>query len=386
MYQSSTRKNFLDILADPTAIAILASIALHAGIGASFPFFTQPEKEGKKVGPTTVKVVELTPSELQRIPQVPQTPAPQASTPVPQPATPTTQSVTPPTTQFSTTPQTIPFSPIRISGETTKPSKDNKAQKVTPQKSPPQSIFDPNNIFKPTPKPTKTLSPKGVTPKPTPQTSPSPKTPPATKKPPSSTASTSQQTTPTDDDGGEQPTPTQTTAPTTGQPQQPGGTKTPTTGSPTVIPATQPAGDPTGNSSGNGFYGKYTDAALKQLTQYMTEYDVKEPYPSKTITRSYPEGTVCTKEKQAPFIVMMAVFDKVPDDRDAAILGTSSAPAVKISTFKDRDTPEQQKLGEIATRTALEEASKADQNRPEKDKGKRVIYQYRVQFDPATCK
>lgn len=110
MYQSSTRNNFLDILLDPTAIAILASIVLHATIGASLPFFTQPEKEGKKVGPTTVKVVELTPSELQRIPQAPPTPAPQVLPPVTQPTPASSPAVAPVRTpQFSTAPQTIPF-------------------------------------------------------------------------------------------------------------------------------------------------------------------------------------------------------------------------------------------------------------------------------------
>jgi hypothetical protein len=83
MYQSSPRKNFLDILIEPTSIAILGSIALHALLGASLPFFTQLEKEIKKADPGTVKVVELTPNELQRIPQAPPIPAPQIAAPPP---------------------------------------------------------------------------------------------------------------------------------------------------------------------------------------------------------------------------------------------------------------------------------------------------------------
>ena len=77
MYQSAPRKNFLDTLIEPTSIAILGSIALHAILGASLPFFTQLEKEVKKSEPGTVKVVELTPTELQRIPQAPRIPAPE---------------------------------------------------------------------------------------------------------------------------------------------------------------------------------------------------------------------------------------------------------------------------------------------------------------------
>jgi hypothetical protein len=48
MYQSAPRKNSLDILADPTTIALLGSIALHALIGASLPFLNSLEPESKK--------------------------------------------------------------------------------------------------------------------------------------------------------------------------------------------------------------------------------------------------------------------------------------------------------------------------------------------------
>jgi hypothetical protein len=377
MYQSSTRNNFLDILLDPMAIAILGSIVLHATIGASLPFFTHPEKDSKKAGPGTVKVVELTPNELQRIPQVQPTPTSQVLPPVTQSITPSPSVAQSSTPQISTnTKTTIPFSPIRIPLEKVMPKKPtgNKEQAAIPQKQPTAPIFDPNIIFKPNPKPSKLPDRTGVTPKPSIQ--PSPKSTP----PPQSTP-------PTDDDGTDPST--QSTQPnrqaqTTATPQ-PSATPRSQTPQPAVTP--QPSSAPTSGSGNNsGFYGKYTDAALQQLSQYMREYDVKEPYASKLVIRSYPQGMLCSKEKQAPFIVMMAVFDKVTIDPNADILGDQTPPSLKISTFKDRDTPEQRTLAEIATRVALEEANKADQNRPEKDKGKRVIYQYRVQFDPATCK
>ncbi|WP_310430131.1 hypothetical protein [Chamaesiphon sp. VAR_48_metabat_135_sub] len=360
MYQSSNRNSFLDRLLDPTAIAILGSIALHASLGASLPFLTSPEKEAKKVDPGTVKVVELTPSELQRIPQVPPTPIPQPVAPSP----------TPP--QFSTSPATIPFSPIRIPLERILPTplpakKPSKEQKAIPQKQPTAPIFDRSISFKPAPKPSQPPLQK-IT-KPTPQ--------PIAKKTQPSPAPISSENFPTDDDGSD-------IAPTTPTPSPNRQAQQPITPQPAITP--QPSTSPSPQSSSNGFYGQYMDAALKQLSRYMTEYDVKEPYPSKSIVRSYPQGMSCSTEKQTPFIVMMAVFDKVPDNPDAAILGEGTAPSLKISTFKERDTPEQRTLAELATRVALEEANKADQNRPEKDKGKRVIYQYRVQFDPTTCK
>jgi hypothetical protein len=380
MYQSSARKNFLDILSDPTAIAILASIALHAAIGATFPLFTQPEKEGKKAGPTTVKVVELTPSELQRIPQAPK---PKPVAPVAQP-TPIKRATAPAPRlpQFSTAPQAIPFSPFGNPAATATPKPAKTKQPKTVQQ-PVQPVFDPNIFTEP--KPTKSPVTKATKPKPVVKPTPA-ATKPQPKKPKVATSPSPQPDQPMDYNGdGQEPA----TPVTTPQAQKPNVTPKPSIApsvTPTIKPTAQPSGDPKGGSASSGFYGKYTDAAINQLQVYMKEFGVTNPYPSKTIVRSYPQGVLCGKEKQTPFIVMMTVFDKVPDNVDAAILGNSSAPALKISTFKDRDTPEQQKLAEIATRAALEEASKADQNRPAKDKGQRVIYQYRVEFDPATCK
>ncbi|WP_295615431.1 hypothetical protein [Chamaesiphon sp. GL140_3_metabinner_50] len=374
MYQSSTRKNFLDTLVDPTTIAILASIGLHASIGAILPFFTQPDKEAQKAGPTTVKVVQLTPSELQRIPQAPQVPKPQVL-PSARPIVPSRPAAAPPSTKFSTAPQTIPFSPQRPSDGTIFKAPTPKQKKVVPQKQPIAPDFDPENVFKPTTKPTPKVSPP-VKPKPI-------------AKKPQPVTPTPQPNTETDDDGGDKPLTTEPSPNPNNQAQQPAATPKPTptsTPTPTTTPTPQPSGTPTGNNGGNGFYGKYTDAALQQLSLFMKEYDVKEPYPSKTITIKYPQGMLCGKEKQTPFIVLMAVLGSVPENPDEAILGSISADSLKIKTFTDRDTLEQRKLGEIASRAATEELSAADKNRPLKDKGKRVIYQYRVQFDPTTCK
>jgi hypothetical protein len=376
MYQSSTRKNFLDTLVDPTAIAIVASIALHASIGAILPFFTQPDKEIKKAGPTTVKVVQLTPSELQRIPQAPQVPRPQVL-PSARPIAPSRPAAAPPNTKFSTAPQTVPFSPVQPSdGTIFKAPTPGKQQKAVPQKQPVAPDFDPENIFKP----------KKPATKPTPQVSPPVKIKPIVKK--TKPAPTPDPDTATDDNGGDNP-PTTDPSPNPQQAQQPPATPQPTptpTPTPAITPTPQPSGTPTGNNGGNGFYGKYTDLALNQLSLLMKEYDVKEPYPSKTITIKYPQGMLCGKEKQAPFIVLMAVLDKVPENPDAAILGSIGADGTDIKIFSDRDTPEQRKLGEIAKKSATDAVGEADKNRPVKDKGKRVIYQYRVQFDPTTCK
>jgi len=395
MYQSSTRNNFLDILLDPTAMAILASVALHATIGASLPFFTQPEKQGEKVGPSTVKVLQLTPSELQRIPQAPPAPTPQVLPPVTQPIPSTRPSVAPVRPpQFSAAPQTIPFSPIRgtFDGVTIKPPAGNKQQPATTQKPPIAPIFDPESIFKTTPKPSKPPIQKGITAKPSIQPTPSIKKPLA-KKPQAAITPTPQPSAVKDDDGGEQPPTTPAPTPTMqaqqpAEPPQPGGLPQPSR--PNVTPTPAPLIPPSDSSAGSGnsnFYGKYTKSATQRLQQYIAANPGLKLYQPKLLLQSYPLGVACSKVKQPPFIVLMVAFDKVPENQDNNILGESSAPSIdKPYVAGDRDTPENRKLGELAANAALYDANKADQDRLAADKGKRVLYQYRVQFDPATCK
>lgn len=390
MYQSSPRKNFLDFLIEPTSIAILGSIALHAILGVSLPFFTQLEKEIKKADPGTVKVVELTPNELQRIPQAPPTPAPQIATPPP--VVPNPQAATPPSAPpISPNSPTVPFSPIRIPLEklNPKPSKGKKAQPAIPQKQPIAPLFDPNISFKPTPKPTKSPDKKAVTTKPTPIPIPKPAPIPIKKKPKVTTINPIP-TVDSDDDGGNlQPT-NPATAPST-QAQKPANTPPASTANstrPAGQSGTQPSGTPGSDSNSfPQFYGKYSAAATERIQQYLKAYPGIKLYTPVTLRQSYPVGLPCSSVPQAPFIVLMTAFDKVPENNDNNPLGESTAPSIdKPYVAADRDTPENRKLGELAVNTALYEANKADQNRPPADKGKKVLYQYRVQFDPTTCK
>jgi hypothetical protein len=397
MYQSSPRKNFLDFLIEPTSIAILCSIALHAILGASLPFFTQLEKEITKADPGTVKVVELTPNELQRIPQAPPVPVPEVATPVPSP-----QVVIPPISPpISPNSPTIPFSPIRIPLEKLKPqpAKGKKDRQGIPQKQPTAPLFDRNISFNPTPKPTKLPARKGVTTRPTPIPTPAPL--PIKKKPKVLTTvplpnEVPSPTKATDDDGGN----LQPTNPATfprSQSQNPGNTSPTGTATGTATNSTRPATGASGNSPGGTpgsdgnsfpqFYGKYVAEATERVQQYLKAYPGIQLYTPATLQQSYPVGAPCTKVKQTPFIVLMVAFDKVPENNDSNPLGESTAPSIdKPYVAADKDTPENRKLGELAVNTALYAANKADQNRPPADKGKKVLYQYRVQFDPTTCK
>lgn len=377
MYQSSTRTNFLDILADPKVIALLASIALHATIGASLPFFSQLEKDAKKSDPGTVKVVELTPNELQRIPQAPPIPTPKPITPP----------ITPPSNPpISPNSPTIPFSPIRIPLEkiTPQPPKGNKDQQAIPQRQPIAPIFDPNLSFKPTPKPTKPPVKKSVSTKPTPTPTPKP-----TAKPPK--VLTEPASTPIDqpdDDGGDLPPKTSTATPNR-QAQSPATKPSADTPKPTNPAQSQQSqsSDNAGEDQSSWVYGKYAAAASERIKQYLTAYPDIKLYKPQLLLQSYPVGAPCSKVKQSPFIVLMAAFDKVPENAENNPLGDSTAPSIdKPYVAAEKDTPDNRKLSELAVNTALYEANKADQNRTLADRGKRVLYQYRVQFDPTTCK
>jgi hypothetical protein len=370
MYQSSPRNNFLDILIDPTTVAILGSIALHATMGAYvLPILTQPPRDSKKAEPITVKVVELTPNELQRIPQAP-APILTPSPPVLAPTTPTL----PTTPSVATSPQTIPASPIRTTPppKISTPPKGKKSQTPIPQTQPTAPIFNPDISFKPSPKPSESPQKKN---QPLPSTSSPPVQ--SSQTPTSSPGSSTPTATSGTNDPGNSPT-SQTATPATTTPQPSPTSPSPTTPSPSLSP----------RSGGNvNLYGEYTKAANNQLQEYLNKYPNLKPYPPETIKRKYPPGVACSKVKPLPFIVLMVVFGPVSNSPDSDILGTSSAPANEIKVFKDETNSENIKLGnQIAIDAALTQANTADQNRSEADKGKPILHQYRVEFDPASCK
>ncbi len=381
MYQSSPRKNFLDFLIDPTSIAILGSIVLHAILGASLPFFTQLEQEIKKAEPGTVKVVELTPNELQRIPQ-----APTVAAPVPSP-----QIVTPPSTPpISPNSPTIPFSPIRIPLEKLKPqpAKGKKDQQAIPQKQPNAPLFgssinlDSNsNSTKPS---KKKVGKNKSAPIPITKTVPLP-----TDKKSKSTIINPIPSFNSDDDGGDsQPTTPNTANPQAQKPANTSPVTTPNSTRPAGQSGDQPSGIPGSDSNSfPQFYGKYSAAATERIQQYLKAYPDIKLYTPVTLRQSYPVGLPCSSVPQAPFIVLMTAFGEVPKNDDNNLLGDSTAPSIdKLYVAADRDTPENRKLGDLAVNTAIYAANKADQDRPLADKGKKVLYQYRVQFDPTTCK
>jgi hypothetical protein len=383
MYQSAPRKNSLDILVDPTAIALLGSIALHALIGASLPFFNYLEQESKKADPGTVKVVELTPSELQRIPQALPTPnLPVVTAP---PTIPNTKIVTQPSvTPISPNSPTVPFSPIRIplGQPTPKPPKGVKDQQSIPQPQPTEPIFDPKISLKPAPKSSQSPTPDQFKP------APKPSPPPIATKPKKTNLIPFANS---DDNGGDFQPFTPTTTP--GSQVQSTNPTRPAGGSTQPKPAGQPSGQSSGGSpagSGNNFpytNGKFDAVVQEQLAKYKQAYPGLKVYLPRLVQRAYPPDVLCANVRKTPFIVMMLAFDKVPDKRENNPLGYSSAPSIDEPFIAaDQDTAANKILADLAVDTALYEANKADQGRPLTDRGNRVLYQYRVQYDPTTCK
>ena len=402
MYQSPSRNNFLDILIDPTTSAIIASIALHALLGAGLPFFTQLEKAGKKPEPSTVKVVELSPSELQRIPQAPPIPTPQVLPPASQPIPPTSQSAPPP---ISPNTKTVPFSPIRVPLEnvTPTPAPAQKPQQVIPQQQPKPPSFNSKVSIKPKPKSTQSSpvkpkpkpnqssgSPDGNTKlSPTPLPSPEPTSEPSQKRKiltvplPSSSSNTP------DPDGGN----TSSTTPTTGssQSQSPSGsssqTSTPTNSTSPSTSSTQSSVNSTGNITG-GNYGGYTQAVTARTNNYIAKYPNIKPYLLRLLMLRYPPDTPCPRTKQPPFTILMVGFDRVPQGQDDNILGDNTSQPLdnKKSYFGDPQILNNPSLLDKSLTAGFAAATEAEKNRPEADKDLPVLYYYRVQFDPATCK
>jgi hypothetical protein len=384
MYQSSTRNSYFDVLLDPTAIAILGSIALHAIIAASFPFLFQPETPTKKVDTGSVKVVELTPNELQRIPQAPAPVIPQTLPPVYQPSTPIAPVAPPRTPKISTAPQTIPSSPIRPPQKgTVKPPPVKKTQTATPQRQPAAPLFDPNITFQPSPIPNKSPAKPTIATKPSPQPA-KPATPAASPKPMPKTGTD-------DDNSAEQPQPQPLPATPGKTSQQQTATPQPS-GSPSATPGTSTASPPPagtgGDGTGTGFYGESAQAAAAKMAEYKSKYQQLVIYPPKKLLfLPYPPEVPCSRVKEPPFVAMMAVFSKVPENSNSSIMGESTAPSDDVSIFQDKDNQTNRKIAaDYLIKKILEEVNTADKNRPVGDKNKPVLYQYRVQFDPATCK
>jgi hypothetical protein len=384
MYQSAPRKNSLDILADPTTIALLGSIALHALIGASLPFLNSLEPENKKADPGTVKVVELTPSELQRIPQAPPTPKPQVFTPPP--TIPSTKVVTQPSiAPIPPNSPTVPFSPIQIPlGQTTpNPPKGVKDQQAIPQPQPTEPIFDPKISLNPVPKSSQSPTPDKRNPAPKPSPTPITTKPQKTDLIPFANS---------DDDGDFQPF---TPAPSPSQQAQSTNSTRPAGGSSQSKPAGQPSGQSSGSSSGGGGdgnssfpypYGRHDAAVRNRLAKYRNDYPgIKEKLVEPLLLR-YPQGTLCPKVGQGQFTVLMVAFDKEPKKIKGNPLGNPSAPSIdEPFVAADQDTPENRKLAEIAVDKALSTANTADQNRQPNEKNKQILYMYTVRFDPTSC-
>jgi hypothetical protein len=136
---------------------------------------------------------------------------------------------------------------------------------------------------------------------------------------------------------------------------------------------------------------KYLQAATDQVNQYLSKYPDLKLYPPKVLVSNYPPGIQCGKVKQLPFIVMMLVSAKARKGEVPTMAGSGISPIPenkKPSINGDVATLSKQDL-DLMNRAVAEgwnDAIEVDKKRPRADQGRHVLYQYRVQFDPATCK
>jgi hypothetical protein len=383
MVRSYPRNNFLDILRDPLAVTLMASIGIHALLGAVLlPIITRAQPEGKKAEPTTVKVIELTPSELQRIPQVPAplpTPAAVTLPPVYQPSTPVAPKVPPTRT-------TIPTTPIRTPKPQTptKTSQPTKTPAVKPAAKSSGVDFNPYVFDTPSPKPTKSPSKKG-------ETKPSPKPTPAIKTTQPTTKVTTKPTitpkpapeTATDDDGGDSGQTNNPQPSATGTAPQP--TATPTTTTPSS-PNLSPSGtQPTPTAGQTSDYGRFAEAVRVKLAEYYAKYPNLKFVQIQPRKIAYPDKVPCSKVKQPPYVIFIPVFGKTPTNQDPNF-GSTTAESEEATVFVANDNAANKELIDLARAIAAEEAQKADKNRAEVDKNRPVAYSTKIEFDPASCK
>jgi hypothetical protein len=142
--------------------------------------------------------------------------------------------------------------------------------------------------------------------------------------------------------------------------------------------------DPQGSGESGSFDRNNAPAVTTKLQEYIKKYPGIKIYPAplKPILKPYPPGVACSKVKQSPFIVLFVPFEKVSDSKDSNVLGANTPDSFDVSTIGI----DNEELSILAKKFGVEEAKKADKNRPLADKGKQVLYQNRVQFDPTTCK
>jgi hypothetical protein len=407
MVRSYPRNNFLDILRDPLLVTIMASIGLHAACGAFLlPIISKIPPEGKKIETGTVKVVELTPNEIQRIPQVPTpipTPAPVTLPPVYQPSPPVAPKVPTATTIPATpvrtpTPKTPPKTP-KVTKAPPKTPKVTKAQPTQPVAKSSGVDFNPETFtnLSPSPKPTKASgqssksSGKKGEPKPTPTPTPTPaiKLPQPSKKVtdkplviPTPSPATRASSDNGGGDGGQADGSSPGSSPTKTSPQPITSPSTTPTGSPNSSPGgSQPQPDSRNNST---FYGTLAQAANAKLQEYYAKYPKLKSIPLQPKKLAYPDKVPCSKVKQQPYIIFMPVFGKTPRNQDPNF-GSTLADSEEATVFADAAAGNEA-LILLAKQIAVEQAQQADKNRAEVDKDRPVAYSIRVEFDPATCK
>jgi hypothetical protein len=441
MDRLAARKSPLDFLIEPMTVAVVGSIAIHALVAGNLSLFLRPDRTEDKKQPGTVKILQLTPTEADRLPQTEPptaaTPAPQIVPPVYKPSTPTppVQNTAPaprnPTPNTTTTPpDTItapsfggnvpvppPFKPAQPTVRTstpkpsvrpatkpqvikpqatkpqaTKPAPSSSPEPLRPTKTPP-SVTDPSGgLDAPSP------SPIAIKPAPTPTTAQGKPTPQPTPSPIQSSPprQPSPQPTPTisspsndnldlpgnDNPNSGNPNPTRSTEPS----------RTPAPTKPAATPSSAPPGG--GTAAGGGTNSKPTDYE-KLINSRISE--LQKQYPSIVVKR--PPIEQVDRNKQQTFCkfpdltgaktaTVLFIFTPVTNGERTLVFNNNPAQNVITKSGKVRYDREEIQRGMPTTARVLVdlllEKAKDRQEQDDRDNrspeylNKHVVYRYDI--------
>jgi hypothetical protein len=404
MYQFSTRKNLVDILLEPNSIALLGSIALHAIIAANLSLLIQPEKPGKKIDLGSVKVVELKPDEVQRIPQAPKSALqpipnrlfPDITPPVEPPTSPTIPAPAPTSRNpIAVNPRTVPSAPIR----TTPSINPRSTARTIPQPQPAAPTFSRNPFGGKSPKqPEQKLppSPKPIVPSPL-NSNPTDNTPTPTPVPtrspqPQPTTTRSPQPQPTTSPGTGN---NKNTVPGTPNPNPPANKLpgSPPTGDTPTLPSPINPNPPVGGETPSRGRATIPITEGKSYAEVKKELESKYPgiefLPLERTTDVYPKGTICNRDTPQRITVVFVMNPPIIGETNDIVNPDGKpnlTPILKeISLAGNFKGSTGEELKNKAKERFLSKVNEKDSQRPPDKYKKIVAYPFEINYDRNSC-
>ena len=126
----------------------------------------------------------------------------------------------------------------------------------------------------------------------------------------------------------------------------------------------------------------YQQLAADRVKKYLADYPGVKVYPLQLLSIDRPPAMPCYPGKQ-PGYILLVFIGKISGDSTIGILGDETNIS-EGSIFGNVNTLKQPGLAKIVNITTAKIIT-ADRNRPVLDLNSQVLYQYRLQFNPAIC-